>query len=454
MQAKSTAPNFLVILTDDQSWVGTSTLMDPSNSDSKSDYYQTPHMDRLLNNGMRFSRGYTSTYCVPSRRALQSGQTSARHWYNNAPQKKWTVDYLKQMSIPKLLKSIDPNYKTAHLGKWHLHADKPEPELMGYDLSDGYTTNDEGHAPSTLKTPIGIPGIVDDPKMIFDLSRRGCKFMQQQVAEGNPFYLQISEYAVHLKIEYRQSVNDAIKNSKLGAKHTIPEFRSMIEDMDRGIGIVLDEIERLGIEDNTYIIFLSDNGGRKSIPINGQNALFSPAGLSRNAPLAQAKHEVYEGGIRVPFCITGPGIEAGAVSNVPVSIVDILPTIADLAGFQGDLGPNIDGGSFAPLAKQMSERVDRPNPFIVVHAKRGTPRNTTVKNSKRYVMQSCLIQGDDKLIKFWDKNGTEDIIELYDLSTDIGEEQNLAVAHPEKAAQLEQLLDNYLTQADAKTRSM
>jgi len=450
--ASGESPNFLVILTDDQSWVGTSTLMDPENPDSKSDYYETPQMDRLMESGMRFSRGYSSTYCVPTRRALQVGQTSARHHFSALPEKQWTKRYLEQPTIPRILKAVNPDYQTAHLGKWHLKGKDPEPESLGYDVSDGYTTNDEGHVDSTMKGVKETPNITDDPKKIFDLSKRGCEFMEKQVAAGKPFYLQVSEYAVHLKIEYRQSTYDEVAGEAKGEKHTLPEFRSMIEDMDEGIGILLDKVEALGIRDNTYIIFLSDNGGRGKMPITGQEAYVSPKGQERNYPLAAAKHSVYEGGIRVPFSITGPGIEPGSTSSVPVSIVDIFPTIADLAGYSGDLGSAVDGGSFAPLARQKSDMVKRANPFFVVHAKGGIPRNSNLGRRVKFPHKSCLIQGNDKLIKFWGETLEDDVVELYDLENDIGESDNLVTTNVEKAKRLEALLNNYVEETEAALR--
>ncbi|MCA9195693.1 MAG: sulfatase-like hydrolase/transferase, partial [Planctomycetales bacterium] len=141
----------------------------------------------------------------------------------------------------------------------------------------------------------------------------------------------MSHYAVHLDIYYNQETFDRMKKVPPGRKHTMPEFAAMTADLDAGIGRILDRLIELKMLDNTYVIMLGDNGGRTGIP----GAPISSEDL--NAPLRDGKHSMYEGGLRVPFIVLGPGIKAGSVSTVPVTGTDILPTLADLAGYAGQL---------------------------------------------------------------------------------------------------------------------
>ncbi|MCP4509672.1 MAG: sulfatase-like hydrolase/transferase, partial [Fuerstiella sp.] len=132
-----TSPNFVVILTDDQSWVGSSVLMNPDDDRTRSDYYRTPNIKRLADMGMRFTQGYSpAPYCCPTRRSLLIGQTPARHVYQK-DQENWPAEYRRQLSLPRMLKAANPDYRTAHFGKWDMRTDDVTPEQMGYDVSDG-----------------------------------------------------------------------------------------------------------------------------------------------------------------------------------------------------------------------------------------------------------------------------------------------------------------------------
>jgi arylsulfatase A len=445
--APAKSPNFLVILTDDQSWVGTSLLMNPDRPDTKSDYFKTPHMDALLSAGMRFTDGYASgAWCTPSRRSIQSGLCPSQHIYNRAPDGKET-EFAKRLSLPRMLKAVNPAYTCAHFGKWHLQYDSVTPEVTGYDVSDGSTANANGdmaHQPGAARaTPKNVPDVWDDPKTIFSLTKRTADFIETQIKAGRPWFVQLSHYAVHLKISYRQETYDRLKDRPVGQKHAIPEFAAMTEDLDTGIGQLLARLESLKVLTNTYIIFLSDNGGRGILPVAGKPAPKTTQG--KNYPLAAAKHSIYEGGLRVPFGISGPGIKPGAVSHVPVSGVDILPTIADLAGYAGSLGSGLDGGSFKDVALGKTTTVKRPRDFLVFesHGHNEPPRHT--RNAKPSDYKAALRMGDYKLIKFYGGTG-DGQKELYNLADDLSENRNLASTMPDRAKQMEKLLDTYLTE--------
>lgn len=417
-------PNFVFILSDDQSWRGSSVLMDPSNPESKSDYYQTPNMERLFDQGIRFTQGYApGPYCCPTRRSLQIGQNTARHIYQK-DQPGWTEYYKTQTTIPQALKAIDPTYRAAHFGKWDMRFDDVTPADLGYDVSDGNTANGEGGARKSSK-----PSATEDPKLIGHVTRRAEEFMRQCQADGAPFYVQLSHYAVHLKVFYKQETLDKVNQRSVGDIHRDPGFAAMTEDLDDGLGQLMRSIKELGLEDNTYVIFMSDNGGRVD-----PSKVKAP---NQNTPLRLGKGSMYEGGIRVPFTISGPGIKAGAVSHVPVSGVDLLPTITDLAGKQFE-DANLDGGSLRALLYGQSEEVPRKNDFLIFH------QAVTRKP------QSAIREGKYKLVKTWKDNE----VELYNLSKDLGEERDLSDKLPEKTKKLHRMLVAYLDEVNATTENM
>ncbi|MFC1764556.1 sulfatase [Planctomycetota bacterium] len=419
-------PNFIVILTDDQSWVGTSYRADPADASTQSDYYQTPNMDRLAKMGMQFTNGYApAPYCCPTRKSITIGQTPAKHEYQR-DRKNWTKHFRKQLSIPQMLKQANPAYQTAHFGKRDARYDEVTPEEMGYDVSDGLTGNNTGGG----KTSIDWPVALDNPKLIFSLTERAGQFMEQLVRNGHPFYLQVSHYAVHLGITYRQQSVDKYQQREPGKKHHIPEFAAMTEDLDIGIGILLDKIQSLGIIDNTYIIFLSDNGGRNTQPIDGEQH------VPRNYPLRDGKGSMYEGGIRVPFVVADPGVTPRSCSHVPVTGLDILHTLAELVGYREPLPSVLDGGSIKQVIHNNGQgEVKRNRPYLIFH--HAVDRNP----------QSAIREGHFKLVKIWQKNQ----LELFDLSQDLSEAHDMSQQMPQKVKELHQKLVDFLTKVDAET---
>ena len=436
----SKSPNFIVILTDDQSWVGTSFLANPNDKRSKSDFYQTPNMERLAKGGMRMTNGYApAPFCSPTRKSILTGLTPAKHEYQK-DRGNWTNTFRKQMTIPKILKLADSNYVTAHFGKWDARYDNFTPEEMGYDFSDGLTGNNTGGGKNimiiegkevTFKMGESWPKSYDDPKLIFSLTERSNNFIEKQTKRNKPFFLQISHYAVHLAITYSDKNIDKYSIAEKGKKHATPEFAAMTEDMDEGIGLLLDKVTSLGIDNNTYIIFLSDNGGRTSIPIGPEQK------IDRNFPLRGGKGSMYEGGIRVPFVIKGPGISRNSYSDVPVTGLDILPTLARLAGYNGPLPKNLDGGNIKNIIHNNGKgKVERNSPYLIFHQ---------AANRKPI---SALRFGKYKLVKDWRYNK----LELFNLSEDIEEKVNLSKKMPNMVKKLDQALIKFLKDADAETK--
>ena len=421
-------PNFVILLSDDQSWVGSSVLMDPADERTRSDYFRTPHLERLAKRGMLFSQAYSpAPFCCPTRRSLLVGQSPARHIYQE-DQKNWTANYRKQLSLPQMLKHANPAYQTAHFGKWDMRFDNVTPSEMGYDVSDGYTGNGTGGSKGT-----GGPAAKHDPKLIRSLTQRTCEFMETQARSGKPFFVQVSHYAVHLDIFYSEDSLTQTKRLAEGKKHTMPEFAAMTRDLDAGIGSVMDKIESLGLQDNTYVFFLSDNGGRLTMP--GQKNKKLP----RNHPLRQGKGSMYEGGLRVPFIAVGPGVKPGGLSRVPVTGLDLFPTLAELAGHTKPLPKSLDGGSLTRLLRNQGQgAVQRSNSFLLFH------------QAVARTAQTALIHGDYKLLKTWRGNR----LELFDLSKSVEENINLSKKLPGKTEKLHGLMTGYLNDVGAEIRKI
>ncbi|MEM8947155.1 MAG: sulfatase [Planctomycetota bacterium] len=419
----TSSPNFVVILTDDQSWVGSSIVMDERYPESVSDSFNTPNMARISEAGMRFTDAYApAPYCCPTRRALLVGQSPARHVYQKN-RDEWFKTYANRLTIPRMLKSANPEYHTAHLGKWDFRFDLISPEELGYDVSDGRTSNREGGGRNSSKRRSAI---TEDPKLVFDLTRRACDFIRDSHAARRPFYLQLSHYAVHLDIYACEASLAEAERRGVGQKHNDPRFAAMTEDLDESIGLLLDELQSLQLLDNTYIFFMSDNGGRSSLPE-------VDADLNRNHPLRSGKGRMYEGGIRVPMFASGPSISSGSVCNTPVTGLDLLPTLADLAGYASPLPADLDGGSLVPLFEGGGEgSVVRETPFLIFH------------HAYNRQSQSALRLEQWKLVR------TGKRLELFDLSQDLSEAKDLSQIIPGKTAELERMMLDYLTTVDAE----
>lgn len=430
------SPNFVFILTDDQGWTCVSSLMDDRYPESKSDYFETPNIDRLGDEGMRFTNGYApAALCTPSRRSIQFGQTPI-HIGNINFKKNYQPTAKKWLTIPGMLKSIDPRYKTAHYGKWDLRADI-FPEDLGYDESDGNTGNNNGDVNSNKNNKWIETFVNSDPKRTVTLTNRALNFMERQVKAGNPFYLQVSYYATHVDIQTTEKSYQKYQAKEKGKKHDNPGWAGMLENLDIGIGQIMNMINKLRIEDNTYIILMTDNGAAEFIP-PVKNKLDPPATFNkpmRNFPLRGGKWVLYEGGIRVPFIVKGPGIKAHSYSHVPVTGYDILPTLSDLAHNKKALPGYLDGASFRPLFQNPgSAKIKRNEDALYFHRYQGSYGH------------SAIIDGNYKLIKFWN-SGKE---ELYDLDKDLGEIHDLAASLPGKVKELDAKLMLYLKKTNAE----
>jgi arylsulfatase A len=420
-------PNFILILTDDLGWSCLSSKMDDRIPESKSDFFETPNIDKFSSESMRFTRGYApDPICSPTRRSIQFGQTSIKLGDDDVFPNNYTT---KLRTIPEVLKSFDNRYKAAHFGKWDLRAEMT-PEQLGYDVSDGDNGNSNGNMGEGKEDKWNRFFISDNPKQVDSLTSRAIRFMKEQVKSNNPFYLQVSHYATHVDMVTRQDSYDKFKAKKVGEKHHNPAWGGMIHDLDAKIGELIDMVEKLGIADNTYIVLMADNGAVEFIP-PVKNKLDLPSTFNspmRNYPLRGGKWTLFEGGIRVPFIVKGPGIQKGSQSDVPVGGWDLLPTFNDLAGNK-NIVKEVEGGSFAAILKNKGNgKVTRNEDAFYFHRfASGYPH-------------SAIILGDYKLIKFWKTKN----VEMYDLAKDLGETRDISTSNTAKAKELEAKLIGYI----------
>jgi len=409
-------PNIILILTDDQGWNNTQVPMIPSRADTRSDYYLTPNFKRLADVGMTFSQAYAPhPVCSPSRHAIQFGMTPAKlkKTSNRA------VNYpapSPSRAIPQVLKSINPTYRAAHFGKWHMYH---HPAELGYDASDGRTGN---HTARQLTTDQTKHFPHDDPKRSVSLTDNAVQFIRHQAHTGAPFYLQVSHYAIHLSAEAKPATLARHKARTPGKIHTAYWYAAMIDDLDQAVGRILDVLDELQLTDNTYVFFTSDNGGTAR-----QYPHF-------NKPLRAGKGSYYEGGLRVPFFAAGPGIEPGSYTSVPVVGYDLLSTFANLAGSAEKQPKGIEGGSVKP---------------VLFNGGRGVVRRPRVGLHFYRPLDSVLIRDGHKLRRTH-RTGE---IELYDLAEDLSETTNLVAAKPRLAKRMQAGLEDWIKEIDATTPS-
>ena len=425
------SPNFIIILADDQGWNGTSVQMTDNEIQSKSDYHQTPNIEALSNKGMRFSSAYASApVCSPSRYSIQFGQTPARLKMIRVGMNTNHIDHLTPLTIPKLLKKINSNYTAAHFGKWGIDVN---PSFLGYDQSDGITGNKDGVFNHKSNKKQWKNTISDDPKKIFSTTKSAIDFIESQAKSKTPFFLQVSHYAVHSDIMMRKETLKKYQSIDRGLHQNHAGFAAMTEDLDSGVGILLDRVKELGLEGNTYIIYTSDNG---AVPVMPPKRFYK---VGSNFPLSRGKWDAMEGGIRVPFIIAGPKIKAGIEAKTPITFSDLLPTITDIAGYKLPLQEDLDGGSFKNiLTKDGKGKITRISEGLIFHV----PYENGIAIKRAH---SAIIVDNFKLIKFYNNNE----LMLFDIKNDIKEKNNLATSLPEKVTQLEVLLDNYLSKVKA-----
>ena len=435
------APNFIIIYMDDLGWHQTSVRMMDSEPMSKHSFYETPNVERLAEMGMRFSNGYAPTAtCTGSRVSIQFGQTSARTQYRYVfdvyHEKQRPEGYAGQYSLADAVKTAGKNYVAAHFGKGMTEKLK----LVNYDVTDEY----EKYAPNgnLHGEKIDIPSRRDlppnNPKRIYSLIDESMRFLKENAGK-RPFFMMVSHYSVHVPhaasqkyVDKWQAKYDALEKPKdkealrLFERECKPLYGAMLEETDQHVGILLDYLKQVDELDDTYFIFTSDNGS-ECIPITRENRRY-------NGPLQEGKYSCFEGGIRVPFVVSGPGIRGGSYCDVPVVQWDLLATLHDLSGNQTPLPGDIDGGSLRDVLFNGNKgKVRRGAPGIIHHFP-----------SHYQVPVSAIRIGDYKFMR----NMNTDEKKLFNVAEDYREEYDLAQKMPKKVASMDKILRNYIAEVD------
>lgn len=425
------APNIILILSDDQGWSQLSHPMDPRVAEAHSTYLETPNLTRLAREGMRLTSGYSpAPLCTPSRRSILCGTTAARSGGEfSSP---WVP--AEHATIPTALRQANPAYRCAHFGKWGEQMNST-PEECGYDASDGVTGNVTGGMPLSLGAAsknhnLAPPHFIDneDPKRTFTVTDRAVQFIREQVRAERPFYLQVSYYAVHLSVVCREDTLRKYQQKGTPDRGYTQAWAAMLEEMDAGVGRLLDVLDQTGAAEKTYVFFTSDNGGRGTVP--------GGSGAPPNLPLTGAKHSLDEGGIRVPFLARGPGIRPGSVCNRPVAGYDFLSTFYDLAGGSAPLPGEIDGVSFKPLLSNPDAPLRRPDDALFFHR----PQRQA----------SAIRSGDYKLKLVWNRNGAIASRHLYRVDPDPREQgRDISADDPQRADRLQAMLLAHVKSVEA-----
>jgi arylsulfatase A-like enzyme len=446
-------PNFVFFLIDDLGWKDLGCY--------GSTFYETPNIDRLAAQGMRFTNAYAACpVCSPTRASIMTGKYPARlgitDWIG-APQKPTAYrDYLplEEVTIAEALKGA--GYATGYVGKWHLAtsgaADRRQyyPDRQGFDINIG---GDNSGSPPTYFCPYSKgkrsletmpPGGTEGEYLTDRLTDEALKFIEAR--RDQPFLLYLAHYAVHTPLESKkdlaQKYEAKVKSlppaagphaqpvygpyrTRLVQDHAV--YAGMVQSVDESVGRVLGKLAELGLERNTIVIFMSDNGGLSTVAREGPTC---------NLPLRAGKGWLYEGGIREPMIIKWPGVaKASSVCHETVTSTDFYPTMLEMANLPLRPGQHLDAVSLVGLLKGTST-LDRQAIYWHYPHYHGSGNRPS----------GAIRAGDYKLIE-WYEDGK---VELYNLKDDLGERNDLAATMPEKAKELRRMLQAWRSEMGAK----
>ena len=440
-QSAERPPDILLIVVDDLGWRDLGCY-------GGGDIFETPNIDRLASQGMRFTQAYANCpVCSPSRAALMTGKDPARLQFtghitaigkHRHPKGSRILPPDDRLYLPHeeitLAEALAPGgYVSASVGKWHLGHQGYWPENQGFDKNVAGWTHG---SPPTYFDPYenpakewnaAIPTLADRQpgEYLTDrLTDESIAFMESH--GGQPFFVYMTYYAVHTPLEAPEDLVAKYNQKLAGATTGVePAYAAMVERVDWNVGRLLATLDRLGVSDNTVVVLFSDNGGY--------------LGATTNAPLREGKSWLYEGGIRVPLIIKWPGeVPEGSVSHEPVIGADLFPTLVEIGGQPLSDAADLDGASLRPLWREGGQ----------------LPRDTLYWYYPHYGISkepaAAVRKRDFKLIEFYDPPRTE----LYDLSKDLGEQHNLAEAMPEKVKELKADLAAYLSRVGAKMHTL
>jgi arylsulfatase A len=427
-------PNIVFILADDLGWADLGCY--------GSDLHETPKIDQLAHEGMRFTNAYAAApICTPTRASIMTGEFPARlHmtiWSEASkrpPRDRKLIPPETRSNLPlsevTFANVLSNEYFVAHIGKWHLGDASHYPETQGFDVNIGGThwgcpvsyfypykgrfgKDDEFRYVPDLES-----GDEDEDAYLTDrLTDEALRIME--TVRDRPFVLHLSYYTVHTPIEGKPELVEHFRNKvRPSMHHRNVEYASMVHSLDENVGRVLAKLDELGIADHTIVFFFSDNGGYIGT-YDGQT-------VTDNHPLRSGKGSLYEGGIREPLIVRWPGVtEPGSVCHEPVISYDFYPTMLEMAGFRNPPGNEIDGVTLGSLLRGLDAGLGRD----ALYWHYPHYYNTTGP-------VSAIRQGDWKLLEYLEDGH----LELYDLSEDIGEQHDRAAKVPKKANQLHRLL--------------
>lgn len=474
--------NIVLILADDLGWADTTLY-------GKTTLYETPNIQRLAERGMTFSNAYASPICSPTRASIMTGQNPARHGMT-APAAHLADERFEAVSNEqgpphqkctnvKTATRIDPNvpflssllknagYSTAHFGKWHLGREPNSPLEKGFDVDvphwwgpgpkAGYLAPWGYENPNFLE---GKPGEHIEDRM----AREAVQWLKNR-DRSKPFFMNYWQFSVHAPFgakpelieHYRRKLGNSVQRLSqptvrnrllathkpgIGLPQQSPTYAAMVHSLDDAVGSLLDALESEGLTKDTIIIFYSDNGGNIHSGLEETSAAGSQyiTPITSNAPLRGGKGGIHEGGIRVPAVVVWPGVtKPGSRSDVRIQANDLYPTILQMLDVDKPQGHVIDGVDVAPALR--GETMDRGPIFTYVPGHGATPH---------WLPPSMSVHHSDwKLIRtfHYGENGAHQC-RLYNLRDDIGENNNLVAAHPEKVKELDKLIDDYIVRAN------
>ncbi len=443
-------PNILLILADDLGWSDTTLF-------GTTKFYETPNVERLARRGMTFTRAYAaSPLCSPTRASILSGQNPARVGIT-APVCHLKTERLKAEVRPKapanakalicdsatrfdtdhftLAEALKlAGYATGHFGKWHLGPEPWSPLQQGFDVDVPHWP---GPGPAgSFVAPWKFPDFKErtPSEHIEDrMADEAVAFIEKH--KDGPFFLNYWQFSVHAPFNAKEAyIERHRKRVDPKDAQRSPTYAAMVQSLDDAIGRMLDALERLGIADNTLIIFYSDNGGNMYNEVDGTTP-------TSNRPLRGGKATMWEGGIRVPAIFSWPGrIAAGARNDSRIQSTDLYPTLLELLGLKPRPGQIFDGVSIAPALE--GRAFDRGPMFTFF------PHQTKVPD---FLPPAVSVhRGDWKLIRLFHQgeNGAH-AYELFNLRNDQGERNNLAAANPKLVAELDGLIGGFLRDTQA-----
>lgn len=433
-------PNIILIVADDMGW---NDLGCYGNS-----FIETPNIDQLAAEGIRFTDGYAAApLCSPSRASLVTGlhpirvnitehihgnQKAGPHQKLQTPPVSQQLD-LKYTTIPEALKT--KKYHSAHIGKWHLGGGKFLPEYQGYDLNIAGAWNGLPNSFFYPFFPMGEKPEIQNSSKENDyltdvLTDKAIEYITKQ--KDSAFFLSLNYYAPHVPIEAKKDLVEKYRKKRGNDDESIMpniHYAAMIEAIDQSIGRIVKELKVLGLDKNTLVVFTSDNGGLsvKEVPAYAKH---TPP--TDNGPLRDGKGYVYEGGIREPFIVKWPKlIKPGQTNSTPVIAQDLFNTFVDVSGANQYTD---DGVSLVPLFKNipLKER------GLLWHLPHYSPQHGKPASAYR--------EGVWKIIHFYE----DDSFELYNLENDISELNDLSTIKKNKLEEMKIKLHSSLTQLGAK----